>query len=100
MAHVSIRYGQFASYVVRAHALFNDTWSLLLDLDNLVKFVLDALNGVAYGDDSQVATLTCAKTYTTSPDDTPRIDVYLRPLAEDEEPMTIIPTSNEESKKP
>lgn len=74
--------------------------SLPLDLDNLAKFVLDALNGIAYDDDSQVATLTCAKAYTTSPDDAPRIDVYLRPLAEDEDLMTIIPTSNEEAKKP
>ena len=31
------------------------------DLDNVVKLVSDALNGIAYADDSQVASLNCAK---------------------------------------
>lgn len=33
-------------------------------MDNLIKFVLDALNGLAYVDDSQVAILSSAKLYT------------------------------------
>lgn len=33
------------------------------DLDNMVKFVLDALNGVAYGDDSQIVRLEALKIY-------------------------------------
>ena len=33
------------------------------DVDNLGKFVLDALNGVAYEDDSQVCILTARKWY-------------------------------------
>ena len=31
------------------------------DLDNLAKFLLDALNGLAWEDDRQVASLTCLK---------------------------------------
>lgn len=31
------------------------------DLDNVVKLVLDALNGVAYGDDAQVVGITASK---------------------------------------
>lgn len=33
------------------------------DLDNVAKAVLDALNGIAYIDDKQVYSLTCAKFY-------------------------------------
>ena len=33
------------------------------DLDNLVKFVLDAMNGTFYLDDSQIVELTCSKKY-------------------------------------
>lgn len=34
------------------------------DIDNLVKFVLDSLNKIAYQDDSQIAVLQCIKLYT------------------------------------
>lgn len=34
------------------------------DIDNLVKFVLDSLNKIAYLDDSQIAVLQCIKLYT------------------------------------
>jgi Holliday junction resolvase RusA-like endonuclease len=34
------------------------------DVDNYLKTVLDALNGVAFVDDSQVVRVTCAKRYT------------------------------------
>ena len=33
------------------------------DLDNMVKFVLDALNDKLYNDDSQIIEITCAKSY-------------------------------------
>lgn len=33
------------------------------DLDNLIKAVTDALNGIAYKDDSQIVALTCRKVY-------------------------------------
>jgi len=37
------------------------------DIDNYIKSVMDALNGVAYEDDSQVVTLTAAKLYSVDP---------------------------------
>ena len=43
------------------------------DADNLAKAVLDALNGIAYYDDSQVVTLTVDKLYS----DTPRVEVEI-----------------------
>jgi hypothetical protein len=33
------------------------------DLDNLVKFVLDAMGGVAFADDQQISQLTCEKVW-------------------------------------
>ena len=33
------------------------------DIENIVKTILDALNGVAYQDDTQVASVTAVKTY-------------------------------------
>ncbi len=33
------------------------------DLDNLIKFVLDAMNGVFYGDDAQIAEIRAVKQY-------------------------------------
>ncbi len=35
----------------------------MLDIDNLVKFVFDALNGNAYDDDAQITHLTTGKYY-------------------------------------
>lgn len=37
------------------------------DLDNMAKSVLDALNGLAYIDDSQIYSLTLFKTYSEQP---------------------------------
>jgi Holliday junction resolvase RusA-like endonuclease len=37
------------------------------DLDNVVKIILDALNGVAYRDDTQVAEIHAAKHYSADP---------------------------------
>lgn len=38
-----------------------------VDLDNLCKAVLDALNGVAFDDDKQIVSLKCTKLYSTLP---------------------------------
>jgi Holliday junction resolvase RusA-like endonuclease len=43
------------------------------DCDNIAKAVLDALNGIAYYDDSQVVTVTVEKLYS----DTPRVEVEI-----------------------
>jgi Holliday junction resolvase RusA-like endonuclease len=43
------------------------------DLDNVMKAILDALNGVVYADDSQVINLVATKRYSTDP----RIEVYV-----------------------
>lgn len=43
------------------------------DCDNIAKAVLDALNGIAYYDDSQIVTLTVDKLYS----DTPRVEVEI-----------------------
>jgi Holliday junction resolvase RusA-like endonuclease len=43
------------------------------DCDNLAKSILDALNGIAYDDDSQICSLTVHKFY----GDTPRVEVHM-----------------------
>jgi Holliday junction resolvase RusA-like endonuclease len=43
------------------------------DLDNVIKSILDALNGVAYSDDSAVISVTAEKRYAENP----RVDVML-----------------------
>jgi Holliday junction resolvase RusA-like endonuclease len=47
------------------------------DLDNLIKFVLDALNRRAYMDDSQISMISSAKVYTEGAS---RVEVGLRRL--------------------
>jgi len=37
------------------------------DIDNIVKIVLDALNGIAFKDDSQVIAVSCEKFYSVDP---------------------------------
>jgi Holliday junction resolvase RusA-like endonuclease len=37
------------------------------DVDNLIKIILDALNGIAYRDDKQVYSVTCKKYYSETP---------------------------------
>jgi Holliday junction resolvase RusA-like endonuclease len=44
------------------------------DADNIAKVICDALNGVAYGDDTQVVSLTVMKEYT---DAYPRVEGYI-----------------------
>lgn len=43
------------------------------DIDNLVKAIADALNGVAFKDDSAITCLDCCKIYS----DSPRTEVYI-----------------------
>lgn len=43
------------------------------DIDNVIKAVLDALNGIAYDDDKQVVILHAVKKYS----DTPRVEVTI-----------------------
>lgn len=52
---------------------------LFVDLDNLVKFVLDALNAKAYDDDSQIAVIKSAKFYTLGE---PYTKIILRKLSD------------------
>lgn len=47
------------------------------DTDNIAKAVLDALNGIAYYDDSQIVALCVIKRYS----DTPRTEVYIQEMA-------------------
>lgn len=44
------------------------------DIDNLVKAVLDAINGIAYEDDRQIVELVCAEYYGT----VPRTEIVLK----------------------
>lgn len=44
------------------------------DADNVLKIVLDALNGVAYKDDSRVYKVSCVKYYSTEP----RLEIVIK----------------------
>lgn len=37
------------------------------DIDNILKIIFDALNGIAYKDDSQIIQVRCAKLYSENP---------------------------------
>ena len=50
------------------------------DIDNVIKAVLDGLNGVAYHDDAQVVVLTAIKNYSNEP----RVTVVVHSLDERE----------------
>jgi Holliday junction resolvase RusA-like endonuclease len=43
------------------------------DCDNIAKFYLDVLNGIAYDDDRQVSCLWCRKIYS----DNPRVEIQI-----------------------
>lgn len=45
-----------------------------VDIDNVVKIVLDALNSICYNDDKQVVELYCSKKWTL---DSPRVEITL-----------------------
>jgi Holliday junction resolvase RusA-like endonuclease len=70
-----------ASFSPRCHAAQRQgrVWHMsggVPDLDNMVKLVGDALNGVAYADDRQVAVITAGKRY-GAPE---RTEVVIEPL--------------------
>ena len=45
----------------------NVSYAIRNDVDNLLKAVSDALNGVAYADDRQIVSCHCQKSYTDAP---------------------------------
>jgi Holliday junction resolvase RusA-like endonuclease len=49
------------------------------DIDNLCKSVMDAINGLAYHDDSQIVEVVASKWYSTDP----RVEVELKELVYD-----------------
>jgi len=56
------------------------------DLDNLVKFVLDALNKLAYMDDCQISVISAAKLYANVVEES-RVEVMLRKLSSTDDPL-------------
>lgn len=50
------------------------------DLDNVQKVIYDALNGIAYTDDSHIVAMRCAKFYS----DVPRVEVLIEGAGNDE----------------
>ena len=50
------------------------------DIDNVQKAILDALNGIAYNDDSQIVKITGQKFYS----DAPRIELKLKEIKHDD----------------
>ena len=53
------------------------------DADNIAKIICDALNGLAYGDDSQIVHLTVSKTYIRQEDMQPHVTVTIESLRGD-----------------
>lgn len=49
------------------------------DADNIAKVICDALNGVAYGDDTQIIILEVLKDFT---EENPRVEVYLEGIGD------------------
>lgn len=52
------------------------------DIDNIVKAVLDSLNGVAYGDDSSVVEIIARKVYLEDLQENPRVEVWISEIDE------------------
>ena len=50
------------------------------DADNVAKVICDALNGIAYGDDTQIVRLSVEKVYT---DEQPRVQVLIEEVGDD-----------------
>lgn len=67
------------------------TWhSKRKDIDNLIKFVFDSLNGLAYEDDSQISVVSSAKMYTNGE---PRTEVFLRTLKDEPKEEPSLPST-------
>ena len=52
------------------------------DVDNIIKIILDSLNGLAYKDDAQIVACTCQKLYVND-DNEPRVEVKIEKIAEE-----------------
>lgn len=66
----------------QAEAAAGNLWHTIRpDGDNIAKIICDALNGVLFEDDSQIALMHVVKQYA----DTPRVDVMIRSIKEAEE---------------
>lgn len=66
------------------------------DLDNLVKLVKDALNGIFYDDDSQVCEITATKFFTSQE---PCTRVMVEPLFDQEQPHQLSSDSKKALKR-
>ena len=51
-----------------------------VDIDNILKCVFDALNGICYPDDKQIVSVSASKCYTI---DTPRVEIILESLVKE-----------------
>lgn len=61
--------------------LFGEVFQKKPDADNIAKIIMDALNGVAYDDDNQVALLIVSKTYS----DLDAVEVSINKIKKGEE---------------
>lgn len=52
------------------------------DVDNIIKIILDSLNGLAYKDDAQIVACTCQKLYVND-DNEPRVEVKIEKIVEE-----------------
>ena len=52
------------------------------DVDNIIKIILDSLNGLAYKDDVQIVACTCQKLYVND-DNEPRVEVKIEKIVEE-----------------
>ena len=52
------------------------------DVDNIIKIILDSLNGLAYKDDAQIVARTCQKLYVND-DNEPRVEVKIEKIVEE-----------------
>ena len=50
--------------------------------DNIIKIILDSLNGLAYKDDAQIVACTCQKLYVND-DNEPRVEVKIEKIVEE-----------------
>lgn len=48
------------------------------DADNVIKAIMDALNGAAYHDDAQIVEVRCRKWYAQNDD--PRVEIYIEEI--------------------
>jgi Holliday junction resolvase RusA-like endonuclease len=64
-------------YLTKPKTVKRDVPAVKPDLENLVKSVFDACNGVFWGDDSQIVMISCSKAYAPNQG---YIDLYVKKL--------------------